>query len=168
MGKGASGGLCQLASSRGKDRGSCSFETVPKSRFLELSKPPHFLKFFQVSDVLLKNSAFWTLHFLYSELIEVRNLTIYAPRSSRNTDGIDIDSSSDVIVSGCYIDTGDDVIALKSGMDYCGREFNRPTKNILIKDSTLVNENLAIGRDILSQHNKSLDILRKVCFSCFL
>ena len=57
-------------------------------------------------------------------------------------------------MSGCYIDTGDDVIALKSGMDYCGREFNRPTKNILIKDSTLVNENLAIGRDILSYISK--------------
>ena len=103
---------------------------------------------FKVSHLTLKNSPFWTLHFLYSERIEAKNLTIYAPRSSRNTDGIDIDSSNDVIVTGCYIDTGDDVIALKSGMDFWGREFNRPTKNVLIQDSALINENLAIGSEL--------------------
>ena len=70
------------------------------------------------------------------------------PKNFFNTDGIDIDSSNDVIVTGCYIDTGDDVIALKSGIDFCGREFNRPTKNVLIQDSALINENLAIGSEL--------------------
>ena len=51
-------------------------------------------------------------------------------------------------MTGCYIDTGDDVIALKSGMDFRGREFNRPTKNVLIQDSALINENLAIGSEL--------------------
>ena len=51
-------------------------------------------------------------------------------------------------MTGCYIDTGDDVIALKSGMDFCGREFNRPTKNVVIQDSALINENLAIGSEL--------------------
>lgn len=102
----------------------------------------------EVGHLQLKNSPFWTLHFLYSENINAHHLTITAPWESRNTDGIDIDSSSNVEVKHCYISVGDDVIALKSGFNYCGREFNMPTKNVLIEDNTFVNENFAIGSEL--------------------
>jgi len=63
----------------------------------------------------------------------VDGVTILAPPESRNTDGIDIDSSSNVIVRNAFISVGDDVIALKSGFNYCGREYGMPTRNVLIE-----------------------------------
>jgi polygalacturonase len=40
---------------------------------------------------------------------------IRTPKTGRNTDGIDPSSSSNVTIRDCYIDTGDDNIAIKSG-----------------------------------------------------
>lgn len=82
---------------------------------------------------MLRNSPFWTVHFVYSSHIEIDEMTILAPLSSRNTDGIDIDSTSNVVIRNSFISVGDDVIALKSGFNYCGREFGMPTTNVLIE-----------------------------------
>ena len=46
------------------------------------------------------------------------------------------------------VDVGDDVIALKSGFDFCGREFGMPTKNVLVENSVSINENFAIGSEM--------------------
>ena len=40
-------------------------------------------------------------------------LIVLAPRSVGNTDGIDPDSSENVIIDSCYIDVGDDGISIK-------------------------------------------------------
>eukprot|EP00873_Tetraselmis_striata_P040363 jgi/Tetstr1/460627/TSEL_005825.t1 len=92
-----------------------------------------------VHNVTLRNSPFWTLHFVYSRGIRATHLTIRAPAdtgmSAPNTDGIDPDSSQDVLISDCDISTGDDAIAIKSGWDQFGRQVGIPTQNVLIKDS---------------------------------
>jgi polygalacturonase len=54
-----------------------------------------------------------------------------------NTDGIDIDSSKDIRISDCYLDTGDDAICLKSGKDADGLRVNRPTENVSITNCTV-------------------------------
>jgi polygalacturonase len=54
-----------------------------------------------------------------------------------NTDGMDIDSSQDVLISNCYLDTGDDAICLKSGKDADGLRVNRPTANVAITNCTV-------------------------------
>jgi len=59
-----------------------------------------------VDDVMLLNSPFWTLHIQYSNNVVVRNVNISSPFFSQNTDGIDIDSSSNVFVSNCNIHCG--------------------------------------------------------------
>ncbi|XP_022716559.1 probable polygalacturonase At3g15720 [Durio zibethinus] len=47
--------------------------------------------------------------------ITITNLHIIAPKTSPNTDGLDISSSSNVQIQDCYIGTGDDCIAINSG-----------------------------------------------------
>ncbi|KAI5660498.1 hypothetical protein M9H77_29291 [Catharanthus roseus] len=47
--------------------------------------------------------------------VVISNLHIVAPENSRNTDGIDIASSSKVKISDCQIHTGDDCIAIEGG-----------------------------------------------------
>jgi hypothetical protein len=78
----------------------------------------------------------WTVHILYSEKVIIRNAiieTVDVP----GRDGIDIDSSKDVIISNCYLDTGDDDICLKSGKDADGRRVNRPTENVTITNCVM-------------------------------
>jgi len=54
-----------------------------------------------------------------------------------HTDGIAIDSSRNVRISNCYIDTGDDGIVIKSGKDADGLRVNRPSENISIANCTV-------------------------------
>lgn len=66
-----------------------------------------------VRDVQLRNSGAWTMHFFQTTNAVAEGLTIRS-RGLSNNDGIDIDSSENVRVRGCDIDTGDDSICLKA------------------------------------------------------
>jgi polygalacturonase len=50
-----------------------------------------------------------------------------------NNDGIDIDSSSNVVIEDCELNTSDDCIALKSGLNEDGWRVGRATENIVIR-----------------------------------
>ena len=41
-----------------------------------------------------------------------------------------------MLIEDCFISTGDDVIAIKSGWDCFGLEFNQPSRNIVINNIT--------------------------------
>lgn len=66
----------------------------------------------------------------------VQYLTILAPISSPNTDGIDPDSSTNVCIEDCYIRNGDDIVVIKSGWDEYGISFAHPSSNISIRNIT--------------------------------
>lgn len=66
----------------------------------------------------------------------VHHTTILAPRDSPNTDGVDPDSSSDICIEDTYIATGDDLIAVKSGWDEYGINYNRPSTRITVRRIT--------------------------------
>jgi exo-poly-alpha-galacturonosidase len=90
-----------------------------------------------VRDLLLKDSAFWNLQLTYCDGVEVRNLTIRAPHApvkAASSDGIDIDSTRNVLITGCDIECDDDAICLKAGRDADGLRVNRPTENVAIRD----------------------------------
>ena len=63
-----------------------------------------------------------------------KKLTVLNPPKSPNTDGIDPDSVSNMTIMNFFYIGGDDAIAIKSGWDCFGIEFNTPSKNILIKN----------------------------------
>ena len=67
-----------------------------------------------------------------------------------NGDGIDVDSSRNVAIENCDIDTGDDSIALKSGRGMEGVRIARPTENVSITNCTLGSyfAGLALGTEM--------------------
>ncbi|CAH9068902.1 unnamed protein product [Cuscuta europaea] len=89
-----------------------------------------------ISNVNLKNSPFWNIHPVYCRNFVVRYVTILAPVDSPNTDGIDPDSSTHVCIEDCYISTGDDLVAVKSGWDEYGIAYARPSHSITIRRIT--------------------------------
>jgi lysophospholipase L1-like esterase len=89
-----------------------------------------------IRDVTIHRSGFWSLTVTYSERVTVDGVTIRANIGGfgPSSDGIDIDSSRDVLVQNCDIDCNDDNICLKAGRDWDGLRVNRPTENVIIRD----------------------------------
>lgn len=89
-----------------------------------------------VKGITLKQAGFWTVQILYSKYVTVNGLTILnnVDGSGPSTDGIDIDSSSWILVENCDIDCNDDDFCLKAGRDADGLRVNRPTEYIVIRN----------------------------------
>lgn len=83
----------------------------------------------------------WSIHPLFCQDVTIKNLTI---RSTLvNGDGIDVDSSRNVTIENCDINTGDDAISLKSGRGESAVQMDRPTENVTIKNCKLISSNFA-------------------------
>jgi polygalacturonase len=89
--------------------------------------------------ILLKRSGFWTVQILYSEQVTIDGVVIRNNEGGKgpSTDGIDIDSSRQVLVEHADIDVNDDALCLKAGRDADGLRVNRPTEDVLIRDSII-------------------------------
>jgi hypothetical protein len=95
-----------------------------------------------VSGLHLRRSGFWTVQVTYCDRVTVDGITIADNAvidgvKGPSTDGVDIDSSSHVLVQGCDIDNNDDDICLKAGRDYDGLRVNRPTEYVVIRRNTI-------------------------------
>ncbi|KEO71783.1 glycoside hydrolase family 28 protein [Anditalea andensis] len=90
-----------------------------------------------IEGLTMKQAGFWTVHILYSQHITARGLVIQNNLGGHgpSTDGIDIDSSSYILVENCDIDCNDDNFCLKSGRDADGLRVNIPTEYVLIRNS---------------------------------
>lgn len=90
-----------------------------------------------LSDLEIQQAGFWTVQILYSSFVTVDGLIInnnvdgYGP----STDGIDIDSSSWILVQNCEIDCNDDNFCIKAGRDADGLRVNIPSEYIVIQNS---------------------------------
>lgn len=84
----------------------------------------------------LQQAGFWTVQVLYSDHVTVDKLLIQNNIGGHgpSTDGVDIDSSSWVLVENCDIDCNDDNFCLKSGRDSDGLRVNRPTEYVVIRN----------------------------------
>ncbi|XP_052885051.1 probable polygalacturonase [Gossypium arboreum] len=92
----------------------------------------------QISNLTLMNSPSWNVHPVYSSNVVVQGLTILAPVTSPNTDGINPDSCTNTRIEDCYIVSGDDCVAVKSGWDEYGIKFGMPTKQLVIRRLTCI------------------------------
>lgn len=87
----------------------------------------------------LKRSGFWTVQVTYSDNIKVSGIEVrnniggFGP----STDGVDIDSCHEVLVENADIDNHDDDIVIKSGRDADGLRVNRPSYNIVVRNSII-------------------------------
>lgn len=96
-----------------------------------------------VKDVILRNSPAWCLHFIYCSDISVDDIEVYTKYDENgeiygvvNGDGIDPDSSKNVYIYNCKIESGDDCVAIKSGRDEEGRRVGIPSENIYVISCT--------------------------------
>jgi polygalacturonase len=108
------------------------------------AKRPRLIQIFDSSNVKLdgphlERSGFWTVHICYSHDIVVDHITIRNNIGGKgpSTDGIDIDSSSKVLVQHADIEVNDDALCLKAGRDADGLRVNRPTEDVVIRDSVI-------------------------------
>lgn len=99
----------------------------------------------EISGVTITNSPSWTIHPIYCKDVDIHEVRIIQPYESPNTDGIDPESCSDVRITGCYIDCGDDCIAIKSGYNAAGRAKGIPCQNVIISNCTFAHGRSAVG-----------------------
>ncbi|KAI3449211.1 hypothetical protein Pfo_005876 [Paulownia fortunei] len=92
----------------------------------------------QISNLTLVNSPSWNVHPVYSSNIVIQGITILAPVTSPNTDGINPDSCTNTRIEDSYIVSGDDCVAVKSGWDEYGINYGMPTKQLIIRRLTCI------------------------------
>ncbi len=93
---------------------------------------PYKCKNILIEGVTFKNSPMWHIHPVLSQNITVRNVKVIG--HGPNNDGCNPESCKDVLIEGCYFDTGDDCIAIKSGRNNDGRRVNVPSENIIVRN----------------------------------
>ena len=87
-----------------------------------------------VEGVTFERGLYWNIVPQYCEHILIRGITVNSFGHGR-TDGIDIDSSNDVLIEYCSLDCQDDCYTMKSGRGKDGLKVNRPTSNVVIRKS---------------------------------
>lgn len=90
----------------------------------------------KIENLSLRRSGFWTVQVVYSDHVTVDKIKI-SDNEGPSTDGVDIDSSSYVLVQNSDIDNNDDDICLKSGRDFDGLRVARPTEYVVVRNNTI-------------------------------
>lgn len=101
-----------------------------------------------IADVKIINAPFWNINPVLCENVTVRNVSVVT--HGPNNDGCDPESSKNVLITGCYFDTGDDCIAIKSGRNEDGRTIGRPAENHIIENCEMKDGHggIVIGSEI--------------------
>jgi polygalacturonase len=99
--------------------------------------PPMFIAPINCRDVLiegiqLERTAFWNIVPQYCDRVIIRGVTIHSIGIPRG-DGIDVESSKNVLIEYCTLQTGDDCLAMKAGRGWDGLRINRPTENVVVR-----------------------------------
>jgi hypothetical protein len=85
-----------------------------------------------VEGVTLRNGPMWNLVPTYCDRVVVRGVTIDS-RGVVNGDGVNVESSRNVLIEYCSTNTGDDCYAVKSGRNEDGARVGRPSENVVIR-----------------------------------
>jgi polygalacturonase len=116
----------------------------PRPLLIDLTNSKKIL----IEGVTIQNSPQYNITAFWCDGLTVRNVTILNPgRGAPNTDGIDPVSTSHVLIEHDTIDTGDDNVAIKSGLVERG-DPNVPSTDIVIRDCTFrAGHGLSIGSE---------------------
>src|SRR5690606_12545083 len=75
----------------------------------------------------------WSSDVCSSDLqVIIRGITVNSVGIARG-DGIDVESSRNVLIEYCTLNTGDDCLAIKAGRGEDGLRVNRPSENIIVR-----------------------------------
>jgi polygalacturonase len=100
----------------------------PRPRMINLYRSKNI----RINGLFITNSPSWNIHPVLCEEVYIDGVTIINPVPSPNTDGIDPESCRNVMISNCYISTGDDCIVIKSGYKYQKENPYTVCENIVI------------------------------------
>ncbi len=98
-------------------------------------RPRPFLLLFRncknvlVEGLTLRNSAAWVQDYIHCHDVRIRGITVRS-YANANNDGLDIDGSERVLITGCNISSGDDAIVLKSLSE-------KPCKDVVISNCVI-------------------------------
>ncbi|MBX2849660.1 MAG: glycoside hydrolase family 28 protein [Acidiferrobacterales bacterium] len=113
---------------------------------------PPLVQFFHANRVLLQdyksvNSPFWVTHLVYTNHAVVRGIKIDSHIG--NNDGVDVESSSYVLIEDSWFRTGDDSVVIKSGRDLDGRTIGIPSTNIVVRNNDMGGEDgIGLGSEM--------------------
>jgi len=99
---------------------------------------PQFISPINCSNVLLEGftiaqpGPFWTIDLVYCDRVIVRRLRVLT-EGGPNTDGLNVDSSTNVLIEHCFFNTGDDCICMKCGMNEDGWRVGKATENVVVR-----------------------------------
>ena len=101
-----------------------------------------------VSGVTLLHSPFWVIHPLLCKNVTVDGVKIW--NEGPNGDGCDPEACENVLIQNTHFHTGDDCIAIKSGRNNDGRMWNKPSRNIIIRNCVMEDGHggIVIGSEI--------------------
>ena len=89
----------------------------------------------RLEDFTITNAACWTCIVLGCENVLVKNYKAHADMRVVNTDGLSIDCTRNVLVTGCDIWSGDDGIAVRANV--CRLSRPQPTENVVVSNCTI-------------------------------
>lgn len=111
----------------------------------------------RLEGVTLRDSAWWTVHLAGCRGVTAGGLSILNDRRIPNCDGIAVDCSRNVRISGCHIEAGDDCVVLKTLRSYS--QYG-PCENVVVTGCTLASTSAA-----LKIGTETVNDVRNVVFS---
>lgn len=99
---------------------------------------PSFVQPYECTNVLIegvtiKDAPFWMVHPVFCENVIIRGVTVNS--FGYNNDGINPDSCRYVLIENCTLNTGDDAVAVKSGLNKDGETVGRPSEYIVVRNN---------------------------------
>lgn len=85
-----------------------------------------------IEGITIERSVTWNITPIYCDGVIIRGVTVNSVGIPTG-DGIDIESSRNVLIEYCTLNNGDDCFTMKSGRDKDGIRVNRPTENIVVR-----------------------------------
>lgn len=134
----------KLQQTAAEELGYAEYNGVPVEQRVygteEAALRPSFIQTIHCKNVLLEGFTIedgpqWILHPVYCENVVIRDVTVLT--HGPNTDGLNPDSCKNVLVEGCYFDTGDDCVAINSGLNEDGWRVGIPCENVEIRNCVM-------------------------------
>lgn len=108
------------------------YGTVADGLRPQLISPIHCKNVLLEGFTIAKAGPFWTIDLVYCDRVIARRLRVLTT-GGPNTDGLNVDSSTNVLIEHCYFNTGDDCICMKSGMNEDGWRVGKSTENVVVR-----------------------------------
>lgn len=103
-----------------------------KPIFLPMFFSPVSCKNILVEGVSFEKTVFWHINPIYCENVIIRGITVNSVGTPRS-DGIDIESTRNVLIEYSTLNCGDDCFTIKSGRSEDGIRVGKPAENIVIR-----------------------------------